>query len=204
MNSSLPKMSSSSPRSNVSPFARALAEAKAGEQGSNFSQNHNRLSDMAPDQVAEQQRLQLEKQKRERLRDQLHRQINPVEATDVYNAERQRVKKEIEEIRHELKLMVSELAAFHAEVEVSIMANVPDPGVQGKYYFTFFQKLKELIKMLRQQIHSAHTWATTMQSKKKKRAKGKGGMEIGGQQHEQTATIYDRAHHERSTQYSGS
>jgi hypothetical protein len=204
MNNTLTKPSSSSSHSNVSPFARALAEAKAGDQSNSYVQNPNRLSDMSPDQMAEQQRLQEEKMRRERLRQTLHRQINPVETTDVYNAEKQRVKKQIEEIRHELKLMVAEVAAFHEEIEISIMANVPDAGTQGKYYFSFFEKLKELIKMMRQQIHSARTWATAMHGKKKKRQGGKAGLEIGGQQYEQTATIYDRAHHERSTQYSGS
>lgn len=203
MNNSISKTPGGSHSANISPFARALAEAKAGEQSNSFINSPNRLSDLNPDQMAEQQRLQAEKLKRDRLREQLHRQINPVETTDIFNAERQRVKKEIEEIRHELKLMVEEVAAFHEEVEISIMSNVPDVGAQGKYYFSFFQKLKEVIRLLRQQIHSAHTWATAMQGKKRKKT-GKNGMEIGGQQYEQTTTVFDRMHHERSTQYSGS
>ena len=200
MNNSVSKPFSGTSPSNINPFARALAEAKGGDQSTSFTQSPNRLNDMSPDQMAEQQRMQEEKMKRQRLRETLHRQINPIETTDIYNAEHQRVKKEIEEIRHELELMIGEVAIFRQDVQISIMSNVPDAGT-GKYYISFFQKLKELIKMLRQQIHSAGTWATAMQSKKRKR---KGGMEIGGQQYEQTATIYEQMHHERATQYSGS
>jgi hypothetical protein len=203
MNNSLSKPSSSSAPSGINPFARAMAEAKGGDQSNSYLQSPNHLSDLTPDQMAEQQLQQEEKMKRERLRQTLHRQINPVETTDIYNAEKQRVKKEIEEIRRELILMMDEVALFHQDIQISVMSNVPDAGLQGKYHFTFFQKLKELIKMLRQQIHSARTWATTMQSKKKKRGQGK-GLEIGGQEYEQTTTIYDQMHHENSTHYSGS
>jgi len=203
MSNSPLKSAGAARQSNISPFARALAEAKAGDQSNSFIQSPNRLSDMSPDQMAEQQQLQEEKMKRERLRMELHRQINPVETTDIYNAEKQRVKKQIEEIRYELKLMVQEVAAFHEDVEISIMSNVVDPGQQGKYYFNFFEKLKEMIKLMRQQIQSARTWATTMQSKKRKKG-SKASMDISGQDYEQTTAIYDRAHHERSTQYSGS
>ncbi len=189
--------------SNISPFARALAEAKAGDQSNAFSSNTSRSEQQTPEQMAREQQLQEERQKRERLRQQLHKQVNPVETTDIFSAEKQRVKKEIDEVRKELKLMVQEVAELHAEIDISIMSNVVDPGTEGKYYLSFFQKLRELIKLLRQRIHSARTWATTMQSKKKKKM-GKKGMEISGQQYEQTSTVYDRAHHERSTQYSGS
>src|SRR5260221_3590411 len=166
MNSSLSKTSSNIGPSNVNPFARALAEAKGGDQSNSYLQSPNRMNDMNPAEMAEQQRQQEEKMKRERLRQTLHRQINPVETTDIYNAEKQQVKRQVEEIRQELRMMVAEVAAFHEELQISIMSNVPDVGREGKYYISFFQKLTELIKTLRQQIHSARTWATTMQSKK--------------------------------------
>src|SRR5579859_2932930 len=204
MNSSMQNSASRPNPSSVNPFARALAEAR-GNQGQSQTSVDNlskRSSDMNSSDLAEQQRQQLEEQRRERLRQQLHRQVNPVEAKDVFSAQEQRVKKEIEELRHELKLLVQEVAAFNQDVEIAVMGNVAQPGTEGKYYFTFFQKLKQFIMLLRQQINSAHTWATTMSAKKKK--KGKMGLEIGGQQYEQTTTIYDRMHHERSTVYSGS
>jgi hypothetical protein len=203
MTDSFSKMTGSPQQAGINPFARALAEAKGGNQlNTPLGQNLGESGDFNPEQMAEQQRLQAEKLKRDRLRLELHRQINPVETTNVFNAERQRTQKQIEEVRHELKLMITEIADFHAEIEVSLMSNVPDAGQEGKYYFNFFEKLKGLIQLLRQQIHSAQTWATSMQGKKKK--KRNGGLEIGGKQYEQTATVFDRMHHERSTQYSGS
>lgn len=209
VNTGFPTSNNRTPSPSVNPFARALAEAR-GNQGQNglsddFLSQGNRFADTNSNSndFAEQQRLQEEKQKRERLRQQLHRQVNPVEAKDVFDAREERVKKEIDSIRHELKMLSQEVIAFDKEVELTIISNVAEPGLEGKYYFSFFQKLREFIMLLRKRIHSARTWATTMQSKKKKK-KGKMGMEISGQQYEQTTTVFDRMHHERSTAYSGS
>jgi hypothetical protein len=200
----------------VNPFARALAEARGAQgSGSDFSQlnsNVNRspqlgngfLNESSSMNEAEQQRIQAEKMRHERLRAQLHRQVNPVEATDVFNAREAQVKKQIDEIRYELKLLNKEVEAFSKDIEMTVMANVAAPGQTGTYYFNFFQKLREFIILLRKKIHSARTWATTMNSKKKKKGKNAPGLEIGGQQHEQTTTVFDRMHHERSTVYSGS
>jgi hypothetical protein len=203
-----------SPNPGVNPFARALAEARGAQgSGDDFSQlNANRspqpsdgfsneTSGMNPE---EQQRLQAEKMRRERLRQQLHRQVNPVENRDVFNAREAQVKKQIDEIRYELKLLSKEVVTFEKDIDMTLMANVAEPGQAGTYYFNFFQKLREFIALLRKKIHSARTWATTMNSKKKKKGKNSPGLEIGGKQHEQTATVFDRMHHERSTVYSGS
>ncbi len=208
MNNSLQSHSSRPQASQgVNPFARALAEARgnqglSGEQSEFAPRNPNLSTSQNLQSLEEQQRLQIEQQKRERLRQQLHRQVNPVEARDVFNAQEERIKKEIDNIRHELKLLSQEVAAFNQDIEISIMSNVADPGLDGKYYLTFFQKLREFIMLLRAKIHSARTWSTAMNSKKKK--KGKKGMEIAGQQYEQTKTVYDHMHHERSNAYSGS
>jgi hypothetical protein len=212
MNTSLNNTTSRPSSANVNPFARALAEARGSQsnQRTNTSEEgferYNQLNNGSQNnqaELAEQQRQQEERQKRERLRQQLHKQVNPVEARDVFNAQEQRIKKEIDEIRHELKLLSQEVSAFNQDVEISIMSNVAAPGTEGKYYFTFFQQLKAFIQLLRKKIHSARTWATAMNGKKKKKH-GKAGLEISGQQYEQTTSVYDRMHHERSTVYSGS
>jgi hypothetical protein len=168
-----------------------------------FGSDTGDMNQMSEAQMREQQRLREEKQRRERLRQQLHRQVNPVETTDIFNAREAQVKKQIDNLRYELRMLSQEIVEFHKEVDITIMSNVPSPGQEGKYYITFFEKLRAFIQMLRQQIHSARTWATTFNQKKKKK-QGKKGMEISGQQYEQTATIFDQMHHERSTQYSGS
>lgn len=200
MNNSLHSSTQRTPAPGISPFAQALESARGGQGGDQFNDGFPSMEN-GRNSLDEQQRM-LDQQKKERLRSQLHRQINPVEQTDIFNAKQAQVKKQIDDIRHELKLLSDEVEAFNKDVQITVMANVATPGTEGKYYFTFFQKLKEFIILLREKIHSARTWATTMSSKKKKR-KG-AGMEISGKSHEQTATVFDRMHHERSTVYSGS
>jgi len=197
----LPNQQSPQPQG-VNPFAAALAEARGDRSHSASTTNgyFNESTDL--DNYEEQERKSLEKQKRERLRQQLHRQINPVETTDIFNAKQETIKKQIDDIRYELKALSQEIASFNKDIEITLMSTVASPGTEGKYYFSFFQKLREFIRLLREKIHSARTWSSAFQSKQKKR-KGM-GMEISGKSHEQTATVFDRMHHERSTQYSGS
>ncbi len=199
MNTPLRTPASHTPPAGMSPFAQALESARGGQSDQMMSDG---LPDFGGHNRLDEQRRMLEQQKKERLRQQLHRQINPIEQTDIFSAKQAQVKKQIDDIRHELKLLTTELEGFNNDVEISVMANVAEPGIEGKYYFTFFQKLKEFIILLRAKIHSARTWATTMSTKKKKR--GDFGLEISGKSHEQTATVFDRMHHERSTVYSGS
>lgn len=208
----------------LNPFARAMAEARGGQmddsvlnsqpagqhQSLPFGNGSGALSEndwgnMNPGSfdMEEMQRREAEKAKRERLRQQLHRQVNPVEARDVFNSRQQQVKKEIEQIRQELKLLGREILAFNKEIDLTLSTNVAEPGDQGKYYLVFFQKLREFIVLLRHKVQSARTWSTAMNSKKR-RKKGAIGLEMKGQQHEQTATLFDQMHHERSTAYSGS
>lgn len=217
MQQTLPSPFQQTQKQGVNPFARALAEAR-GSSGETFPQNQdNPFANPNPglDQSnpfmdgnkqgvdwAEQQRLQAEKLRRERLRMNLHRQINPVETTDIFNAREQQVKRKLDEIRHELKLLMVEVAEFNKDAELSVMANIPSPGQSGVYYFNFFEKLKAFIVLLRQKIHSARTWAN--QVGKKKQRKNAMGLEISGKSYEQTATVFDKMHHERSMVYGGS
>jgi hypothetical protein len=192
----------------VNPFARALAEAK-GSQGQSQSDSVSPSGSMltessTPDPWAEQRLMeeQREKQKQNALHQKLHREINPVEMHDVFVAQEQQVANQIKEIKHELKLLDAEIKGFDKEVELTLETNVVSPS-QGKYYFTFFQKLKEFIILLRQRVHSARTWA--QQAQKKKSRKIQAGMEIGGKSYEQTSTIQDMmTNSERNTAYAGS
>lgn len=212
----------------VNPFAQALADAEREKQYSGGSgQNSQDSSSLFRDalaktggnfgdyadpsqslnngaDLAEQQRLMEEQRKKEALRRKLHEQINPVDAINVYSAREEKVKQEIDKLRTELQGLAKDIAAFHKEVEVTLMTEVSNPGQDGKYYLTFFQQLRSFIMLLRQKISSARTWATQLHSKKKKKSgKFAPGMNIGGQDYEKTSTIQDMMHHERSSQYSG-
>lgn len=208
----------------VNPFAQALAEAEREKQysgsstpssdstnlfrdalaktGGNFGDFNNPMGDQFDFQ--EQQRLMEEQRKKEMMRRKLHDQINPIDTIDVFNAREKKVKEEIDKLRAELKGLAHDVAKFQKDVEVTLMTEVSNPGLDGKYYITFFQQLRSFIMLLRQKIKSASTWATQLHGKKKKKqGKFGAGMIIGGAAHEKTSSVQDMMHHERSSQYSG-
>jgi len=186
------------------PFARALAETeqRAGDNNHAAPDQKNQSTDLFNRQIQTERLQQLAK---ERMRRQLHDRINPVNAKDVFSAREQQVKKEIDQLRYELKLLVKEVAKFHKDIEITLMTPVSKPGETGAYYINFFQKLRQFIMLLRQKIKSASTWANqfTAKSKKKKAKRGSAGIIIEGADHEQTKSIFDTMHHERSNAYGG-
>ncbi len=199
------------------PFARALAEAEKqasennGQTKGNLEpgfpslDNFGNLGQFGGNQLNQEQLLleQQEKAKKERLRRHLHEQINPVDTTKVFDARQKQVKEEIDKLRIELKALSMEVAAFHKEIEITLMTEVgSQPGMEGKYYLNFFQQLRAFIMLLRQKIRSARTWASTAGQKKKKKMVAAGIM-IDGSAHEQTKSVYDMMHHERSNAYGG-
>ena len=202
------------------PFARALAETEKAAYSDNKNPNSNQdLSEAfartggqfpdfsnqnSPDFLAQQQAEFAERQKREALRKKLHDQINPVDARDIFSAREKQVAREIDELRKELRLLVGDVAKFNKEVELTLMTEVVDPGQQGKYFLSFFQQLRAFIMLLRQKIKSARTWSSAFNQKSKKKNRKTGGMVIEGNSYEQTTTVQDQMHHERSSSYGGS
>lgn len=183
----------------MNPFARALQEARGGGNTLNepgFGDNFDSLD------TINQQREQADKMRKERLRDQLFRQVNPVEQHDVFKASESRVKKEIEQIRYELQMLIQEVKSFAKEADLSLSSNIASPGTDGIYYISFLQQMRAFIMLLRQKVSSANTWATTFNARKRKMGHAP-GMQIAGQAHEQTKTVFDTMHHERSTAYAG-
>ncbi len=199
------------------PFARALAEAEklASQNGNQASTTNepgfpgldgpggfNQFGGQKFDQASLLQEQQ-EKAKKERMRRQLHEQINPVDSTKLFDARQKQVKEEIDKLRYELKALSQEVSAFNKEIELTLMTEVGlHPGMEGKYYINFFQQLRAFIMLLRQKIRSARTWANTAGQKKKKKMVG-AGIVIDGSSHEQTKSVYDMMHHERSNAYGG-
>ena len=183
-----------------SDFSRALANA-GGKLPDGFGANQ-----LTQEQQQEAAAKQAEQLKKERLHKKLHEQVNPVDMVDVYNAREKRVKEEIDQVRHELKLLAHDIAKFQQQVDITLMTEVVDPGQDGKYYVSFFQKLRAWIQLLRQQIKSAQTWATQLHSKnsKKRKHSKQPGLEFGAAQHEKTSTVQDMiSNSERNTVYSG-
>lgn len=142
-------------------------------------------------------------QEKKLLQKKLHDKVNPVDQTDVFNAREEQVKKQIEELRKELRAMAGEVKAFYKEVDITLMTETVEPGTSGTYFINFFHQLRQFIALLRQKIRSARTWLNTSKAKQKKKPK-RGGILIQGSQHEQTASVFDTMHHERSSTYGGS
>lgn len=196
------------------PFAQALARAG---QASSLIPDASGLPDGAPqandvpDWWQAQQTTDIETQQKEAkrqqelalLRKKLHDRVNPVDQTDVFDAREAQVKKQIEELRYELRLMATEVAEFHKEVTLTMDTTIVDPGQNGSYFLNFFHQLRQIIAMMRQHVHSARTWAQQAGAKAKKRPK-RGGVLIQGSQSEQTTAVFDTMHHERSATYGGS
>ena len=160
------------------------------------------------DQLAAQKRQAEEMQRQQELaalRKKLHDKVNPVDQTDVFSAREAEVKKQIEELKKELRAMTREVQDFHKEVELTLMTETAEPGMalQGNYFVNFFHMLRQWIALLRQHVRSARTWAQQAKSKAKKKPK-RGGILIQGGQSEQTSAIFDTMHHERNATYGGS
>ena len=205
------------------PFARALAETEKRSFGQDQQQalplNPKNISpDLSlgdPNQEktlfdADQPNFQkqnfeaLQKQKeidlkRYQMREKLHKMVNPVEQTDIFNAREEQRKKQINEVRQELKKLAEEIAMFYKEIDVTLTQNVASTGISGAYHQNFFDKLRQMIIMLRQKVRSARTWAKQMKAKQKKRGVRQG---LDFNNNEAKAT-HDMLHHERSNAYTG-
>jgi hypothetical protein len=137
--------------------------------------------------------------KHRQMREKLHKMVNPVEQTDIFNAREEQRKKQINEVRQELKKLAAEIAMFYKEIDVTLTQDVASTGISGAYHQNFFDKLRQVIMMLRQKIRSARTWAKQMKAKKNKRNVRQG---LDFSNNEAKAT-HDMLHHERSNAYTG-
>jgi regulatory protein YycH of two-component signal transduction system YycFG len=147
------------------------------------------------------------KQKREALKKKLHAEINPVDMKDVFDARKKKTQQDLESVRKELQALAVEIARFRKDVDIATFQQIVDPGQEGVYYTSFLQQLRNFIMLLRKKVQSARTWmqqSQAKQAKKKKKGGKKPGMEMGGAKHEQSKTVFDTMHHERSSSYGGS
>ena len=118
----------------------------------------------------------LKKREYEQKRLELHKKINPVDAQEIFNAREEATKKKIENIRKELKKLASEIKKFHKEIDIALMGEVSNPGLDGIGDENFYDKLRAFIILLTQRVRSARTWAKQHNRKKSKKAakRGKG------------------------------
>lgn len=76
------------------------------------------------------------------------------------------VTQKIEEIRLELKSLIATLNVVDQEIAQAADGGFVDPGI---YHMTFLDRLKTILKLLRQNLHESRSWLAVMRSKKKQR-----------------------------------
>lgn len=76
------------------------------------------------------------------------------------------VAQKIEEIRIELKALIIALKAVDKEIKHAVEENIIDPGV---YHLNFLDRIKSILKVLRQNLSDSASWLAVMRSRKKQR-----------------------------------
>ena len=193
----------------INPFARALAEAERATYSQQDSVSSNDEAAAQPADgvhagLEQQQKESARLQRLEQMRRRLHAEINPTNQRQLFDARQEQVEKKINALRNELKgLLTPNVAKSAKQAELTLMTRIVEPGQTGSYFVTFFAELRGRIMLLKENIKSASTCLNIRRGKEHKKGK-QPGMVVAGQDHEQTSTIQDMMHHERSNNYAGS
>jgi hypothetical protein len=76
------------------------------------------------------------------------------------------VAQKIEEIRMELKALIKVIRNVDIEMQQAVNEHLIDPGV---YHLNFLDRIKTILKLLRQNLHDSSSWLNVMRSKKRQR-----------------------------------
>lgn len=85
--------------------------------------------------------------------------------------EEPRLKEQIEAVRLELKALAASIKSLDAEIDKAVSEVPVTPGV---YHKNFFERLRSVLKILREQVEDSRTWLALYSNKKQK--KGYWGM----------------------------
>ncbi len=90
-------------------------------------------------------------------------EISPV--TRPVHEDSQKIAQQIEGIRTELKALAASIQSLNTEIKKAV-AEVPvDPGI---YHVNFFERLRSILQVLREQIDDSRSWLTMHTNRKKK------------------------------------
>lgn len=107
-----------------------------------------------------------------RERSPIPRFIRPEVKREPYvRVEETNLKPQIDAIRAELKLLAASLKSLNAEIQKAVTEVPVAPGV---YHLNFFERLKSMLKILREQIEDSSSWLSLQNNRKQK--KGYWGM----------------------------
>lgn len=90
---------------------------------------------------------------------------NPLErkTTHISKQAEFEINQQIEAVRAELKMLIVAARELSQETDKAVSQRPVNPGV---YHLNFFERLKLILKLARQQIQESKTWLACMQSKK--------------------------------------
>jgi len=83
-----------------------------------------------------------------------------------FREQEQLVAQKIEEIRIELKSLIAALKNVDLELVNAVEEQVVDPGT---YHLNFLDRLRTILKLMRQNINDSASWLRVMRSRKKER-----------------------------------
>lgn len=88
------------------------------------------------------------------------------EALNLLRQKEAEVTQKIEEIRLELKALIATLKTVDKQVEKAIDEQLVDPGL---YHINFLDRLKTILKLMRQSLSESSSWLSVMRSRKKEK-----------------------------------
>lgn len=92
-------------------------------------------------------------------------------ARPVIREDQQKLAQQIESVRQELKAIASSIQSLNKDIGKAVMEVPVNPGI---YHANFFERLKSVLKILREQIDDSRSWLGMQSNRKKK--KGYWGM----------------------------
>lgn len=74
-------------------------------------------------------------------------------------------KQQLDEIRAQLKSLISSLKHLNQEVQTAVSTEVVNPGI---YHINFYEQLRTFVMVLKQQVEDSRTWLASFSTRKKK------------------------------------
>jgi hypothetical protein len=100
----------------------------------------------------------------EALTPQIHRQeVRP--SMPMVKAEEQGIKEQIEAVRAELKALAASIKNLNQDIQKAVVEVPVDPGI---YHLNFFDRLRTILKLMREQIDDSRAWLGMSANRKKK------------------------------------
>ncbi len=92
-------------------------------------------------------------------------EVRPVAPRPVIHEDQQKLSQQIEAVRQELKAIAASIQSLNADIGKAVNEVPVNPGI---YHANFFERLRSVLKILREQIDDSRSWLTMHTSRKKK------------------------------------